>query len=245
MRCPKRIFKTSRSFANPWQTTSYRSSTPEQYKVHRPIYVRPLLMTSKVALSLRSRVASRPLSRCIHGWPVQNSLYQIHKTFLHSSCRQPLGCSRAMVSAPCSFHLQFDALNQNPLLQTPTSSFSGPSVSPAKVPPGWHTLSRSELEFFAEAFPGVEYKLPSPMRPVMYRDGHQDMLVLCGQDTYYVWNEISNDISRIEEPKDLETILKALGGDMYSRCKFALLELPGSREAREAQEAYGHLTTQQ
>ena len=68
------------------------------------------------------------------------------------------------------------------------------------------------------------------------------MIILeCGTREYYLWNTVSDDIWRINEPRDIRGILKAITteglSDSDEGLQTTLLELPGTQEATERQHA--------
>jgi len=108
-------------------------------------------------------------------------------------------------------------------------------LSPSDIPPGWHAEADNNLAYVPESFPGERFNLPLPFTPLLYSDGHEEILVECGRGSYYIWNEIADDIWRIDEPNNISGILGALdeaetqGKD--NGLKTTLLEYPGSKDA--------------
>lgn len=116
------------------------------------------------------------------------------------------------------------------------ASISSPlPLSPSKIPPGWHAEADKELTYVSESFPGEFFNLPLPTTPLLYTDRHDRVLVKCGRDSYYIWNEVADDVWRIDEPKNIREILRALGdAEVQGKgkgLKTTLLEYPESREA--------------
>ena len=118
-----------------------------------------------------------------------------------------------------------------------SSSVTSPlGFSPDDIPPGWHAEVDNNLAYAFENFPEEDFDIPLPLTPLLYSNNHQDVLVECGAGNYYIWNEIADDIWRVDEPKGIEGILKALGGtgtQEENGLKTTLLEYPGSKEALE------------
>lgn len=113
---------------------------------------------------------------------------------------------------------------------------SAPRFSPDDIPPGWHAEVDNNLAHVSDDFPGEPFDISLPITPQLYSDNHQDVLVKCGTGSYYIWNEIADDIWRIDEPKDIEGILRALRGTgtrEENGLKSTLLEYPESKETYE------------
>ena len=119
-----------------------------------------------------------------------------------------------------------------------SESFPPPLLpSPSDIPPGWHAEAGKELAYVPESFPGKPFNLPLPTTPLLYSDGHEEILVECGRGSYYIWNETADDVWRIDEPKDLRGILRVLGEaetqGKGNGLKATLLEYAGSKEASD------------
>ena len=104
-------------------------------------------------------------------------------------------------------------------------------VLPGSVPPGWYTVPPDYVSTILEGWPGDDHKLPEPYKPLLFSEGEEEVLVQYGHDNYCLWNEISDDICLVEEPKDLGSILEGLGDPMGKasgvQMRFRLLEYPG------------------
>ena len=116
-----------------------------------------------------------------------------------------------------------------PLPQNQSTSTT--KVLPGRIPPGWYVAPPHDLTTILEGWPGPEYKLPEPYKPLLFSEGEVKVLIQYGHDNYCIWNEVSDDIFRIEEPKDLRSVLERLGDPMGkssgARIRFQLLEYPG------------------
>ena len=111
---------------------------------------------------------------------------------------------------------------------------SAPPFSPDDIPPGWHAEVDNNLAYVPDSFPGEPFDIPLPITPYLYSDNHEDVLVKCGAGSFYIWTAIADDIWRIDEPKDIEGILRVLRGTgtrEENGLKSTLLEYPGTKEA--------------
>jgi len=68
----------------------------------------------------------------------------------------------------------------------------------------------------AECFPNEDYGLPSAKAILVDRE-QSNFLMECGED-YFLWNDVSNDIARIDEPKGLPDILQVLSTPEKLKC---------------------------
>ena len=59
------------------------------------------------------------------------------------------------------------------------------------------------------------------MIPVLHSRIHDEVLIECGDGVYYIWNRLTKDLWRIDEPKDVGEILNALND---YRLKVSLIE---------------------
>lgn len=93
------------------------------------------------------------------------------------------------------------------------------------IPDGWND-NHDRLKSAAEAFPTEDYGLP-PAKAILVSQDRSTFLVECG-GKHFLWNDISDDVARIDEPTGLSNILQTMKGS--GKLKTVRLEMPGAVE---------------
>ena len=89
------------------------------------------------------------------------------------------------------------------------------------IPDGWYT-PQPRLQQVREYFPAEDYGLPNDVEALLRSESKDTYLIVCGGD-YYFYNEISDFITRIVEPKGLPNIMAELRENGRENIKTELL----------------------
>ncbi len=90
--------------------------------------------------------------------------------------------------------------------------YGGPDIVPdEEVPPGWSNEISQEVcdRHFFDHF-GIMFPLP-----LMFRDGGNglpSLYLVRSSSLFYLWDSVSNDVSKIEQPDTLQDVLDVLKG---------------------------------
>ncbi len=78
------------------------------------------------------------------------------------------------------------------------------------LPPGWSNDDADE-EWLVRSFPFDCYPLQDVM--LVAEKTELNLALINSGDRYYLWNTLSDNVVRVEEPTDLSELLKRLAGD--------------------------------
>ena len=120
----------------------------------------------------------------------------------------------------------FQSLELYALLLTDTCFKNGRAIqelTAGDIPDGWND-NHYRLKSAAGAFPAEDYGL-SPANLILVDQDRSTFLVECG-GKYFFWNDISDDVARIDEPTGLSNILQAMKDS--GKLKTVRLEMPGA-----------------
>lgn len=124
--------------------------------------------------------------------------------------------------------VSFQSLELYALLLTDTcfkTERASQKLAAGDIPDGWSD-NHYRLKSAAEAFPAEDYGLP-PANLILVDHNRSTFLVEC-EGKYFLWNDISNDVARIDEPIGLSNILQTMKD--FGKLKTVRLEMPGALE---------------
>lgn len=77
------------------------------------------------------------------------------------------------------------------------------------IPDGWQNTPKRKLEQISECFPAEDYGLSNDVETVLRSASKDTFLIRCAGE-YYFYDEVSEFVSRMVEPKGLPNIIADL-----------------------------------
>lgn len=128
----------------------------------------------------------------------------------------------------------YDVISDWPSFYLQSSTFS--SIPPSDYPEGWKA-NQDHTDFIDKEFAEL-YKLPQPLTPLLYSRELEEVLLECGDGTYYIYNEPAQDVWRIVEPTNIRDILFWVNDNgINSKMKYELKNCNSDDEEKVAMDS--------